>query len=426
MSKSDEHVGRYLPGRGRARLHRVDRPRASIRPSSRSRRRPSPKAMPILDRAGGRVLAALAAGPAADRRGRHGLRLLDAVDGPRPAARRDDRDHRPGPGADRPGPGLVAPGRASPTSRSRSSTGRPSRPSRPAPPSRPWPGPSTSSSSTRSRTSTSATSTRSGRGSRRARSSSPTTCSGAGRVARPELDPATGAAALRAFNAAVLADPALRRDDPAPSATACSSPRFAVLTRVIAVRVRLFAIQRELAGRREVEPRAARRRLDRGGLDRARRRGAGPRPRPVVGPLRPERGLRRARRGPGRRRRAGLHPAGQRRRRIRRRGTGSSSCASAPFGLEILAELGDRLATDADGAICGFIGRTRATAGTAAPGQEAEAARHAGRRVEALEYEAHEEMVRTILETIADEVEAASGSAGSGSSTAWDRCPWAT
>lgn len=77
---------------------------------------------------------------------------------------------------------------------------------------------------------------------------------------------------------------------------------------------------------------------------------------------------------------------------------------SEPFGLEVLAELGDRLATDADGAICGFIGRTRASAGTPAPGQEAEAAKYAGRRVEALDYEAHETMALSVLESIADEI----------------------
>jgi MoaE-MoaD fusion protein len=79
---------------------------------------------------------------------------------------------------------------------------------------------------------------------------------------------------------------------------------------------------------------------------------------------------------------------------------------SEPFGLEILAELGERLATDDDGAICGFVGRTRATAGTPAPGQEAEAARHAGRSVEALDYEAHETMAEQTLRSIADEVRA--------------------
>jgi MoaE-MoaD fusion protein len=76
----------------------------------------------------------------------------------------------------------------------------------------------------------------------------------------------------------------------------------------------------------------------------------------------------------------------------------------APFGAEILGELGDRLADPGDGAVVGFLGRTRATPGTPAPGQEAEAARHAGRRVESLEYEAHEAMALDTLAAIADEI----------------------
>jgi MoaE-MoaD fusion protein len=76
-----------------------------------------------------------------------------------------------------------------------------------------------------------------------------------------------------------------------------------------------------------------------------------------------------------------------------------------PFGTSFLAELGDRLATDADGAVVGFIGRTRESPGTPAPGQEAEAAQHAGRSVESLGYEAHEPMVLSILGQIADEIE---------------------
>lgn len=76
----------------------------------------------------------------------------------------------------------------------------------------------------------------------------------------------------------------------------------------------------------------------------------------------------------------------------------------APFDAAILGELGTRLATDADGAIVGFLGRTRATPGTPAPGQEAEAARHAGRAVDALEYEAHDTMAIRVLEAIAGEV----------------------
>ncbi len=52
----------------------------------------------------------------------------------------------------------------------------------------------------------------------------------------------------------------------------------------------------------------------------------------------------------------------------------------------------------------GFVGRTRVSPGTPAPGQEAEAARHAGRSVEALGYEAHETMALRVLTAIADEI----------------------
>jgi MoaE-MoaD fusion protein len=76
-----------------------------------------------------------------------------------------------------------------------------------------------------------------------------------------------------------------------------------------------------------------------------------------------------------------------------------------PFTSAILGELGDRLATAADGAIVGFIGRTRETPGTPAPGQESEAARHAERTVESLGYEAHETMALRIIGQIADEIE---------------------
>jgi molybdopterin converting factor subunit 1 len=81
----------------------------------------------------------------------------------------------------------------------------------------------------------------------------------------------------------------------------------------------------------------------------------------------------------------------------------------APFGAGILAELSDRLATREDGATVGFLGMTRATPGTPAPGQEAEAARHAGRAVESLEYEAHGTMALTVLGEIADEIAARFG-----------------
>jgi len=76
-----------------------------------------------------------------------------------------------------------------------------------------------------------------------------------------------------------------------------------------------------------------------------------------------------------------------------------------PFGATILDELGARLATPADGAIVGFIGRTRESPGTPAPGQEEQAARHAGRQVQSLEYEAHEPMALRVLARIGDEIE---------------------
>ncbi len=77
-----------------------------------------------------------------------------------------------------------------------------------------------------------------------------------------------------------------------------------------------------------------------------------------------------------------------------------------PIGDELLARLRHEVATAADGAVVAFEGRTRETPGTPAPGEEAEAARHAGKAVHALEYEAYEEMALTVLGTIADEIEA--------------------
>ncbi len=76
--------------------------------------------------------------------------------------------------------------------------------------------------------------------------------------------------------------------------------------------------------------------------------------------------------------------------------------AAFPTGLG--EELGGHLATPADGAVVIFAGRTRESPGTPAPGQEAEAALHADRRVDALEYEAHEPMAEAVLGQIADEI----------------------
>ena len=80
-----------------------------------------------------------------------------------------------------------------------------------------------------------------------------------------------------------------------------------------------------------------------------------------------------------------------------------------PFTAAILQELADGLAVPEDGAVVGFLGRTRSTPGTPAPGQEAEAARHAGRSVESLEYEALDSMALGVFATIADEIEARFG-----------------
>ena len=81
----------------------------------------------------------------------------------------------------------------------------------------------------------------------------------------------------------------------------------------------------------------------------------------------------------------------------------------APLGPEVLTELTDRLATLDDGAVVGFLGVTRRSPGTPAPGQEAEAARHAGRLVESLEYEALPAMALRVMGEIADEIEARFG-----------------
>lgn len=72
---------------------------------------------------------------------------------------------------------------------------------------------------------------------------------------------------------------------------------------------------------------------------------------------------------------------------------------------DVLGELRAAVGTAADGAVAVFIGQTRESPGTPAPGQEAEARRHAGQRVSGLSYEAFEPMVISVLETIADEIE---------------------
>ena len=76
-----------------------------------------------------------------------------------------------------------------------------------------------------------------------------------------------------------------------------------------------------------------------------------------------------------------------------------------PFPPTLARELADAVATPADGAVVVFEGRTRATPGTPAPGEEAEASRHAGHAVESLEYEALEPLVRKVWDQIAADID---------------------
>jgi MoaD family protein len=75
------------------------------------------------------------------------------------------------------------------------------------------------------------------------------------------------------------------------------------------------------------------------------------------------------------------------------------------FDAGLLEDLRRGVASDADGAVVVFLGQTRETAGTPAPGQEAEAERFAGQRVTGLAYEAYEPMVTATMAQIADEME---------------------
>jgi MoaE-MoaD fusion protein len=71
---------------------------------------------------------------------------------------------------------------------------------------------------------------------------------------------------------------------------------------------------------------------------------------------------------------------------------------------DLLAELRRTVPTTADGALVLFVGQTRETPGTPAPGEEAEAARHATQAVTGLEYESFDEMALAVLRDIAGEI----------------------
>lgn len=76
-----------------------------------------------------------------------------------------------------------------------------------------------------------------------------------------------------------------------------------------------------------------------------------------------------------------------------------------PITDDLIAELRTTVPTQADGAVVVFIGQTRETPGTPAPGEEAAAAQHVDERVDRLEYEAFEEMAIDVLRAIASEIE---------------------
>jgi molybdopterin converting factor subunit 1 len=173
----------------------------------------------------------------------------------------------------------------------------------------------------------------------------------------------------------------------------------------VRIRVRLFAVQRELAGTRELGlelPEGAT-------IEDAWR--ALVQLHPVLAPGRPS--VRFARNGAYAEPSEGLADGDELAFIPPVSGGGSArrvlEIREGPLGASILAELEERLATPADGAVVGFIGRTRRSPGTPAPGQESEAARHAGRFVESLTYEAHDAMALRVLADIADEIEARFG-----------------
>jgi molybdopterin synthase catalytic subunit len=80
-----------------------------------------------------------------------------------------------------------------------------------------------------------------------------------------------------------------------------------------------------------------------------------------------------------------------------------------PFHERLLEDLRRTVASPGTGAVVLFVGQTRETPGTPAPGQEEQAARFAGRAVLGLDYEAFESMALAVLAQVADEIEARFG-----------------
>ena len=78
--------------------------------------------------------------------------------------------------------------------------------------------------------------------------------------------------------------------------------------------------------------------------------------------------------------------------------------SAEPLDERLLADLRAQVPTDADGALVIFLGQTRDSPGTPAPGEEAEAAAHAGQPVTGLDYEAFDEMALEVFRTIGTEI----------------------
>jgi molybdopterin synthase catalytic subunit len=100
------------------------------------------------------------------------------------------------------------------------------------------------------------------------------------------------------------------------------------------------------------------------------------------------------------------------------RGRRSVKITAAPLPNDAVEQLISEIATSADGAIVVFVGRTRISPGTPAPGEEATAAQFADERVLALEYEAAEPYalaeINDICERLIDD-----GLAGEGGIGVW-------
>jgi molybdopterin synthase catalytic subunit len=99
-------------------------------------------------------------------------------------------------------------------------------------------------------------------------------------------------------------------------------------------------------------------------------------------------------------------------------GRRSVKITAAPLPDDAVEQLISEVATSSEGAIVVFVGRTRISPGTPAPGEESAAAQFAGERVLALEYEAAESYalaeINDICERLIDD-----GLAGEGGIGVW-------